>query len=81
MPHRALQRGPAFGQVLVGRTDTALPTVPFPRDGNEGSAPSLLPRTDLTRAQAWRPEPATRLRPHQRLGSSDHDPRTLFGGP
>ena len=74
--HRRL----AFGLGAGGRVVEATPPdLPF---GGVTTDPPLreLGCAGPTRAQAWRPEPRTRLRPFPRLGTSDRDTWTRFGG-
>ncbi len=74
--HRRLAFGLGAGGRVVEATPPDLPL------GGVTTDPPLreLGCADPTRAQAWRPEPRTRLRPFPRLGTSDLDTWTRFGG-
>jgi hypothetical protein len=80
-PSWAARRRLALGQAVVGRVSDASSTdLPF---GGVTLNPLswALVRSDPTRAQAWRPEHATRSRSEGRLGSSSQGPPVDLGRP
>lgn len=77
----AAQRRFALGQTAVGRVSTARPEdLPF-GGVMMGTRCWELVRLRPPRAQARRPEPAARLRPERRLGSSGPGPTADLGRP
>jgi hypothetical protein len=77
----AAQRRFALGQTAVGRVSTARPEdLPF-GGATTGTRCWELVRLRPPRAQARRPEPAARLRPERRLGSSGPGPTADLGRP